>query len=228
MLGHFNRQSTESHQNQPHSGSPPHPDRAVARLAYADALLGRFVGPRGGASIQGQLDLLGDLVGRQKQSLVEVNVALGDASPSVAQEACDRQFGKAHISGHAGEGVTKHVRRDILELGGQAESLENPDDADEMPVADLCRKDVRVLALAAGLAQQQFEGRLTNGTELGAALGRGKTHAWGFRIDPAPLERQDLHSTKPGEEHEADRRERDRAFLAGLADRLPECGDLSQ
>jgi hypothetical protein len=43
------------------------------------------------------------------------------------------------------------VRSDILELGGQAEPLENPDDADEMSVSDLGRKDVRVLVLAAGL-----------------------------------------------------------------------------
>ena len=96
--------------------------------------------------IQGELDLLGDLVGRQKQSLVEVDIALGDASPGVAQQARDGQLGKSEVSGDAGEGMAKNVRRDILELGGKAEPLENPDDADEMAVADLAREDVGVLA----------------------------------------------------------------------------------
>ncbi|WP_459675884.1 hypothetical protein [Acidisoma sp. 7E03] len=119
------------------------------------------------------------------------------------------------------------MRGYILELGGQAEPLKNRDDADEMAVAHLGWKNVRVLVLGAGLAEQQLEGRLTNGAEMGAALGRGKTHAWGFRIDSAPLQRQDLHSAKTGEKHYADRRQRDRALLVGLADRLPQCDDLS-
>ena len=48
--------------------------------------------PTVGTSIQGQFNLLGDLVGRQKQSLIEVNIALGDAPPGVSQQAGDCQL----------------------------------------------------------------------------------------------------------------------------------------
>lgn len=39
--------------------------------------------PSGGSRIQGLFDILGDLVGRQEQGLVEVDIALGDATPGV-------------------------------------------------------------------------------------------------------------------------------------------------
>jgi hypothetical protein len=38
------------------------------------------------------LDLLCDLVGREEQSLIEVDIALGDAPPGVSQQARDGQF----------------------------------------------------------------------------------------------------------------------------------------
>ena len=60
--------------------------------------------------------------------------------------------------------MPQNVGRYAIKLGVPAQALKNPDDADEMAVADLGGKDVWVLVLAAGLAQQQFEGRLTYGS----------------------------------------------------------------
>ena len=186
------------------------------------------MGPTGRIIIQGPSDLLGDPVGREEQSLVEVDIALGDAPPGVSQQARDGQFGKPEVSGHAGEGMPKNVGCYVLELGRQAESLEHPDDADEVAVADLARENIGVLFSARGLGQKQLKGRLADRAKLGAALCRGKAHARGLGIDPGPLKRQHLHPTEASQEHEADRRQRDRAFLVRLADRFAEGVDLPQ
>ena len=58
-------------------------------------------------------DLAGDLVGRQTQRLVDVNVALRHAARGVAEQGRDREFGEAEVAGDAGKGMAQGVRRHI-------------------------------------------------------------------------------------------------------------------
>ena len=107
--------------------------------------------PRAGT--QSLLNFFGNFVRRHEQCLVQVDVALCDTSPRMSQQARYGQFGKAHVSGHAGEGMPEHMGRDVLQLSLPAEPLEDTNNTNEVPVAKLARKDVRILIVARGLSQ---------------------------------------------------------------------------
>ena len=63
--------------------------------------------PRAGT--QSLLNFFGNFVRCHEQCLVQVDIALRDAPPSMSQQTCYGQFGKAHVPGHTGEGMSKHM-----------------------------------------------------------------------------------------------------------------------
>ena len=67
-------------------------------------------------------NFLGDLVGRHEQGFIQVDIALGDASARVPEQARDGQLRESQVTGYAGEGMSKNMRRDVLELSGQAKA----------------------------------------------------------------------------------------------------------
>ena len=57
--------------------------------------------------------LVGDLFGGHSECLVNMHIALRDATCRVAKQGSDRQFREAEIAGYAGECVAQRVRSHV-------------------------------------------------------------------------------------------------------------------
>lgn len=49
-----------------------------------------------------------------------------DATSGVAEQSRYREFGEAEITGYAGEGVPKDIRRYVLQFGFGADTVQDP------------------------------------------------------------------------------------------------------
>ena len=95
-----------------------------------------------GACISEHLcDLHRNPVGRYDQGRIQMHVPLRDAVRGMAKQTRNRKFGKAKVARNAGEGMAEHMRGHVLEFRLSANTVEYPDDANEMPVAPVGRKD---------------------------------------------------------------------------------------
>jgi len=66
-----------------------------------------------------------------------VHVPLGDALPSVAEQAADGKLREVEVPCHAGKRVAERMRGDVLQPRPRTDPLEHPDHPDE--VARHCR-----------------------------------------------------------------------------------------
>lgn len=73
-------------------------------------------------------------VGRHPERLVDMDVALRDASGGMPKQRGDRQFGKAKIARQAGEGVPQGVGCDVGQPRLFADPIQDAHHADKMAV----------------------------------------------------------------------------------------------
>ena len=71
-----------------------------------------------------------------------MNVALRHPAGCVTEQGGDRQFREPQVTSNAREGMAERVWRHVLQSRGATRPLEHPHDADEVPVAPICREDV--------------------------------------------------------------------------------------
>ena len=74
--------------------------------------------------------------------LVNMDIALGYAARGMSEEGRNRQFGEAEIAGNTGKCVPQRMRCYTLNLGTTAQSVQHPDQADEMAISPIRRKNV--------------------------------------------------------------------------------------
>ena len=98
------------------------------------------------AALQGYVPLgplpIRDLVSRNDERRVQMDVALGDAASRVTEQPGDRQLGKTKVAGDPSEGVSQNVRGHTCDLCLRAEAIQHPDDADEVAVANIGGKQI--------------------------------------------------------------------------------------
>ena len=103
----------------------------------------------------------------------------------MAKQTRNRKFGEAKIARNAGEGMAEHMRGHSLKFRLPANTVEYADDADEMPVAPVGRKDedrTRTRGLGFDAVHRSF----SKCSDLFAALGVGKANAVVAPTEPWP------------------------------------------
>ena len=84
-----------------------------------------------------------------------MDIALGHTPGGVAEQGGDRQFGKAEIAGDASKRMAQRVRRDVFDLGGDAEPSKAALRRCVVAITDIRREDIRTI-LARRLAGREL------------------------------------------------------------------------
>jgi hypothetical protein len=66
-------------------------------------------------AVEKLIDFCGNPFHRKSQRFVDVDVILGRAPRSMAEQRFDSQLRKAHVARYTAEGVTQHMRRYALD-----------------------------------------------------------------------------------------------------------------
>src|SRR5271166_1422668 len=145
-------------------------------------------------------------VGSYNKGAVQMHIALGHAAGRVAEQAGDRQLGKAEIAGYAGKGVTENMWRHVTKLRLRADPVDHPNHPDEMPVAPVGREDI-LRTFPTYSSVDAGDRGLPENPDLPAAFGVGKTDTIFLWTNPEPFETQYFHSPKSRQKHKTNGRE---------------------
>jgi hypothetical protein len=121
----------------------------------------------------------------------------------MSKEIRDRKFGKAEVARDAGEGMAEYMRGYILEFRLSANALEDADNANEMSISPVGRKDEE-RPLTRRLSLDAVHRNFSKDPDLCAALGVGKANAMIVSVEPGSLQPQRLHPPESRQQHEAD------------------------
>lgn len=124
-------------------------------------------------------------IGGDDQGRIQVHISLRDAVRGMAKQARYRKFGEAKIARDTGKGMAEHMRGHGFKFRLPTNTVEYPDDADEVPVAPVGWKDEK-RTRTAGLGFDTIHRSFSKRSDLFAALGVGKANAVVASTKPRP------------------------------------------
>src|ERR1700722_18719155 len=130
-----------------------------------------------------------------------MHIPLCEATRRMTEQTRDRELGEPEIASDASEGVAKDMGRDTLKFRFRAYAVEDPNDAGEMAVSPIRRKDERRTVTIWQRLDTGHRGFSQN-ADLRTALGIRKADAVFPSTEPEPLQAQDLHSPKSCQKHQ--------------------------
>ncbi len=131
-----------------------------------------------------------------------MDISLRDSARRVTEQSGDRQLGEPQIAGDAGKGVSKDMWGDPCKISLGANSIEYPDNPDEVPIANIGGKQIWRL-LVDGLVVDALHRRAADHSDLLAALGIRKVDRPIVRFEPRALQTKHLHPPKASEQEQS-------------------------
>jgi hypothetical protein len=124
-----------------------------------------------------------------------MNVSLRDTARSMPEQSGDRKFRKPEVTSNTRKGVAEDMWGDPCKICLGANSIEYSDNTDEVPIANISRKQIWRL-LVDGLVVDALHRRAADHSNLLAALGIRKVDRPIVRFEPRALETKHLHPPK--------------------------------